>query len=99
MNCAGCHGGLDKKPNPFGQSFYPPPPQFILHPMDDPEWHIYYAIRTGIRYTAMPAWNKALSGTGNVESHGLPLTHREIATRSAGLLEEIRRSRASGPGP
>src|ERR1039458_4782866 len=24
MNCAGCHGGLDRKPVPFGQSFYPP---------------------------------------------------------------------------
>ena len=29
--------------------------------MDDPEWHIFYAVRTGIRYTGMPAWNKALS--------------------------------------
>ena len=33
----------------------------IIHPLDDPEWHIYYAVRTGIRYTGMPAWNKALS--------------------------------------
>lgn len=61
MNCAGCHGGLDKKPNSFGESFYPPVPQIILHPMDDPEWHIYYATRTGIRYTAMPAWNKTMT--------------------------------------
>ncbi len=29
--------------------------------MDDPEWHIFYAIRTGVRYSGMPAWNKALS--------------------------------------
>jgi hypothetical protein len=29
--------------------------------MDDPEWHIYYAVRTGIRYTGMPAWNKTLT--------------------------------------
>ena len=36
-------------------------PQLIIHPLDDPEWHIYYAVRTGIRYTGMPAWNKALS--------------------------------------
>jgi Cytochrome C oxidase, cbb3-type, subunit III len=57
MNCA----NLDNKPNPFGQSFYPPVPQLITHPMDDPEWHIYYAVRTGIRYTGMPAWNKTLS--------------------------------------
>lgn len=61
MNCAGCHGALDNKPAIFGQSFYPPVPQLIIHPMDDPEWHIYYAVRTGIRYTGMPAWNKNLT--------------------------------------
>ena len=59
MNCAGCHGALDNKPSVLEQSFYPPPPQLIIHPLDDPEWHIYYAGRTGIRYTGMPAWNKA----------------------------------------
>lgn len=61
MNCAGCHGGLDNKPSALQKSFYPPVPQLIIHPIDDPEWHIYYAVRTGIRYTGMPAWNKALS--------------------------------------
>ena len=61
MNCSLCHGTLDRKPSPLARSFYPPPPQVILYPMDDPEWHIYYAVRTGIRYTAMPAWNKALT--------------------------------------
>jgi mono/diheme cytochrome c family protein len=61
MNCALCHGALDNKPSLLQNSFYPPPPQLIIHPMDDPEWHIYYAVRTGIRYTGMPAWNKALT--------------------------------------
>ena len=61
MNCALCHGGLDNKPSPLERSFYPPPPQVILDPLDDPEWHIYYAVRTGVRYTGMPAWNKTLS--------------------------------------
>jgi mono/diheme cytochrome c family protein len=60
-NCALCHGGLDHKPSALEKSLYPPPPQMIIYPMDDPEWHIYYAVRTGIRYTGMPAWNKALS--------------------------------------
>jgi mono/diheme cytochrome c family protein len=60
-NCALCHGGLDHKPSALEKSFYPPPPQMIIYPMDDPEWHIYYAVRTGIRYTGMPAWSKALS--------------------------------------
>jgi thiosulfate dehydrogenase len=61
MNCAGCHGTLDKKRSPLEASLYPAPPQVILDPPDDPEWHLYFAIRTGVRYTGMPAWNKALT--------------------------------------
>jgi thiosulfate dehydrogenase len=61
MNCALCHGTLDKKPSPLKNSFYPPPPQVILEPLDDPEWHIFYAVRTGVRYTGMPAWGKVLN--------------------------------------
>jgi mono/diheme cytochrome c family protein len=61
MNCASCHGSLDYKPSPLQHSFYPPPPQLIMNPPDDPEWHIFYAIRTGVRYTGMPAWDKALT--------------------------------------
>jgi mono/diheme cytochrome c family protein len=62
MNCAVCHGTLDYKPSLLEHSMYPPPPQLILDPLDDPEWHIFYAIRTGVRYTGMPAWSHALSG-------------------------------------
>ena len=61
MNCAGCHGGLDRKELPFSKSFYPPAPNLILDPPDDPEWRIYYTVRTGIRYTGMPAWDKTLA--------------------------------------
>jgi len=61
MNCALCHGGLDRKPSPLAISFYPPPPNLISNPPDDPEWHIFYTIRTGVRYTGMPAWDKTLS--------------------------------------
>lgn len=61
MNCAVCHGTMDYKPSVLEHSLYPPPPQVLLDPLDDPEWHIYYAIRTGVRYTGMPAWSKALS--------------------------------------
>jgi len=61
MNCAVCHGTMDLKPSVLEHSLYPPAPQLLLDPLDDPEWHIYYAVRTGVRYTGMPAWNKALS--------------------------------------
>ena len=61
MNCAGCHGGIDRQPSSLEKSFYPPPPNLILHPLDDPEWRVFYVIRTGVRYTGMPAWGKTLS--------------------------------------
>jgi mono/diheme cytochrome c family protein len=61
MNCALCHGGLNNQPSALRNRFYPPAPQLIVEPMDDPEWHIYYAVRTGVRYSAMPAWENVLT--------------------------------------
>ncbi len=61
MNCALCHGGIDRQPSTLEKSLYPPPPNLILDPDTDPEWHIYFVIHNGIRYTAMPAWDKTLS--------------------------------------
>jgi mono/diheme cytochrome c family protein len=61
MNCALCHGGLDRKESTLATSFYPPPPNLISDPPDDPEWHLFYTIRTGVRYTGMPSWDKTLS--------------------------------------
>ena len=61
MNCALCHGGFNRQPASLAIALYPPPPILISDPPDDPEWHIFYAIRTGIRYTGMPAWEKTLS--------------------------------------
>ena len=61
MNCAVCHGGLDRKPASLSNSFYPPAPNLISDPPDDPEWHVFYTIRTGVRYTGMPSWEKTLS--------------------------------------
>jgi len=61
IHCAGCHGGLDKKPAVQAGSFYPPVPQLVMHPPDDPDSHNFFVIRNGIRYTGMPAWDKALS--------------------------------------
>jgi mono/diheme cytochrome c family protein len=60
MNCALCHGDLDRQPSVLATSFYPPPPNLILHPPDDAEWHLYFVIKNGVRYTGMPAWDKAL---------------------------------------
>jgi mono/diheme cytochrome c family protein len=61
MACADCHGGLDRKARPFGASLYPPAPQLLLDPPDDPEWHLFYAIKHGVRNTGMPAWKGLMS--------------------------------------
>jgi mono/diheme cytochrome c family protein len=60
MGCALCHGGLDRKPSTLANSFYPPAPDLISDPPGDPEWHIFYTIRNGVRYTGMPAWSGVL---------------------------------------
>jgi thiosulfate dehydrogenase len=61
MNCAVCHGTLDNQRSPLEHSFYPPVPQLILDPVDDPQWHTYYVVQNGIRYTGMPSWRHTLS--------------------------------------
>ena len=52
---------LDRKPAALAKNFYPPAPNLISDPPDDPEWHIFFTIRTGSRLTAMPAWDGVLS--------------------------------------
>jgi mono/diheme cytochrome c family protein len=60
VNCALCHGGLDRKPAALAKNLYPPAPNLISDPPDDPEWHLFFSIRTGVRYTGMPAWGGVL---------------------------------------
>ena len=61
MNCASCHGTLDKKPSPLGQNLYPHAPQLVVRPLDDPEWRTFYVVKHGISRTGMPAWGRILS--------------------------------------
>jgi len=61
MNCAVCHGALDKKPSPVGRNLYPHAPQLVVRPPDDPEWRTYYVVKHGVSRTGMPAWDKILS--------------------------------------
>jgi mono/diheme cytochrome c family protein len=61
MNCAECHGSLDRKPAALANSFYPPAPNLVQRTSDDPEWQTFYTVRNGVRYTGMPAWDKVLS--------------------------------------
>jgi mono/diheme cytochrome c family protein len=59
--CADCHGRPDNPESEYGESFYPPAPQFLkVHPQlsDDQK---FYIIRCGVRRTAMPAWGKIMA--------------------------------------
>jgi mono/diheme cytochrome c family protein len=61
--CAGCHGGLDRRPSSQGQALYPPAPQFLVEcgEWHDPEWLTFYEIQHGVRRTGMPAWGRILA--------------------------------------
>lgn len=61
MNCALCHGGIDRHPSQLEHSLYPEPPNLISDPDTDPEWHIFFIIKNGVRYSGMPAWDKSFS--------------------------------------
>ena len=91
MNCALCHGGIDRQPSTLANSFYPPPPNLILQPPDDAEWHVFYVIRNGVRYSGMPAWDKTLSEPDIWKVTAFLVAHREAAARRTGILEEIER--------
>ena len=63
--CGGCHGKLDQ-PSSGAKSFYPQPPQ-LLPPAtgvtDDPVGAIHWVVKNGVRFSAMPSFDKKLSDT------------------------------------
>jgi mono/diheme cytochrome c family protein len=60
-NCAICHGSLKEPINPMRKNFYPSVPQLMAHTPDDPDANLFYVVKYGIRYTAMPGWDGVLS--------------------------------------
>ncbi|MBS1788636.1 MAG: cytochrome c [Acidobacteria bacterium] len=59
--CAKCHGKPDAGSSIYGTSFYPPAPQFAIHPPQYTESELFWITKHGIRNTGMPAWTKQLS--------------------------------------
>ena len=63
--CAGCHGKLDQ-PSSGAKSFYPQPPH-LLPPAtgvtDDPVGATHWVVKNGVRFSAMPSFDKKLSDT------------------------------------
>ena len=61
MNCAGCHGSRGQ-PSQWGtQNFYPRVPQFAHNPPHLSTPQMFIAIKHGIRYSGMGAWNGMMS--------------------------------------
>ena len=60
-NCASCHGSLKQPISPMQKKFYPPVPQLMSSTPDDPDGNLFYVIKYGVRYTAMPGWEGVLS--------------------------------------
>lgn len=61
-NCAICHGGANYRMSPLHKGAYPGAPQFLVKGgPGDPPAVVFYTIKHGIRFTAMPAWKYNLS--------------------------------------
>jgi thiosulfate dehydrogenase len=59
--CADCHGRPDNPISDYGESFYPPAPQFMNARPRLPENQNFYIIKYGVRRTAMPAWGNIMA--------------------------------------
>ena len=61
MNCAGCHGSRGQ-PSQWGtENFYPRVPQFADNPPHLSAPQMFVAIKYGIRYSGMGAWDGMMS--------------------------------------
>ena len=67
QQCAMCHGTPNRRSG-LAEAEYPPPPQLWernhlggVCVSDDPPGKVFWEVQNGIRLTAMPAFNKALS--------------------------------------
>lgn len=61
QNCAYCHGGLLQRVSPMRTKFNPPVPQIINRIPGDPDAHLFWIVKHGIRLTGMPSWTGVLS--------------------------------------
>jgi mono/diheme cytochrome c family protein len=61
MNCAECHGKPEEPVSKFGTSMNPRAPQFMKRAPDQTDAENYFETKHGIRWTAMPSWDKMLT--------------------------------------
>lgn len=56
QNCLQCHGAPGEAPEPFAMGLMPSAPPLTQVAREWPPKEIYWAVRHGIKMTAMPAW-------------------------------------------
>lgn len=56
--CTGCHLAPGVDDSELQRGLYPKPPVFVREGMDDPAM-AFWAIKHGVKLTAMPAWGKS----------------------------------------
>ena len=96
QQCAMCHGTPNRRSG-LAEAEYPPPPQLWernshggIGVNDDPPGKVFWEVKNGIRLTAMPAFNKALSEKQQwqvsllVQAAGQPLPAEAMQTLNAG---------------
>ena len=96
QQCAMCHGTANRRSG-LAEAEYPPPPQLWernkhggVGVSDDAPGKVFWEVKNGIRLTAMPAFNKALSEKQEwqvsllVQAAGQPLPAQAMQTLNAG---------------
>jgi high-affinity iron transporter len=58
QQCSYCHGTISGGVAPLARSFSPRPPQFAIEASKNPTWMDAFAVRHGIRWSAMPAFRE-----------------------------------------
>lgn len=60
-HCAACHGDPVHPESPLSKTLNPPAPQFMSDSADMPENQNFYITQHGVRWTAMPGWENAMT--------------------------------------
>ncbi len=60
-HCALCHGGGKDRTSPLAHNFSPPVPQILQRIPHDPDSHLWWVTKHGIRMTGMPSWTGVIS--------------------------------------
>jgi len=61
QNCSFCHGGLLQRISPMRARLNPPAPQIINHFPGDPDSHLFWVVKHGVRLSGMPTWGGMLT--------------------------------------